>query len=287
MFNNYSAHAGSLTREVGRTYWKKAMGSEYPLEIYNNKVYMDFSGDPGFYMYKFKNGAQVIEVGHSLNISGNFALYRGNISEGNYFSRDGAIRFGLFNSNNNPLTIDGLSNSGQLFRNYEGYATLLSPSRIRYSAGIPIFPVEVDTTAFAFRIRSKDPDPLQGTDLTNYGRLINSVQTSAYGNGASYSPTILSSDISQVTTLLTVSNGESINNNIFYYTYLLTVNRTADTTCQVTASVKSGESVICSTTMSHNFTSPANYYTFDNFVFRCNSATVETAIIKDLTITYI
>ncbi len=54
MFNNYSANAGVLTKEVGRAYWKKALGPEGPLEIFNNKVYMNFSSStPGWYMYNF------------------------------------------------------------------------------------------------------------------------------------------------------------------------------------------------------------------------------------------
>jgi hypothetical protein len=64
MLSNYVGNAGTLTREVGRTYWKKAMGDDYSLDIYNNKVYMDFHGDPGFYMYKFPNGPKTINYNY-------------------------------------------------------------------------------------------------------------------------------------------------------------------------------------------------------------------------------
>ncbi|MEY4342232.1 MAG: hypothetical protein RL736_22, partial [Pseudomonadota bacterium] len=173
MLSNYVGNAGSLTREVGRIYWKKALGSECPLEIYNNKVYMDFTqSNPGGYIYNFPSGPKTLQVGQSLNITCDFALYTGNsISEGCYYSKDGAIRFGLFNSNNYPVTIDGLSNSGQLFRNYEGYITTLSTSKIKFSGTcVPQLKSGEtfdDDTAFAIRVRYKDPTPYDGTNPTD------------------------------------------------------------------------------------------------------------------------
>jgi hypothetical protein len=275
MLSNYVGNAGSLTREVGRTYWKKAMGSDYPLEIYNNKVYMDFHGDPGFYMYKFPNGSRSIPINGDLVISCNFALYTGNIPSSSYYTRDGGIRFGIFNSNNMPLTMDGLSNSGQIFRNYQGYTATLSPNA-------------ADVNAFALRIRSKDPTPFDGTnpsDLSNYGKLINTLSVPCYSNSAVFASSALNSDISEANNPLNVINGESINNNIYYYQFGLTIQRTSPTSCLISSSVKnSSNTTLASLSYAHNFTSTDNYYTFDNFVFRCNSSTVEQAIVKNLNI---
>jgi alpha-tubulin suppressor-like RCC1 family protein len=267
--------AGATSKNIAVSgNWKKALGSECAFNIDNNKVYMDFTqSTPSFFMYKFPSGQKTIEVNHSLNFTCDFALYTGNINSGTYYGKDGGIRFGLFNSNNNPLTLNGLSNSGQLFRNYEGYVTPLTP-------GIS------DETAFGLRIRYKDPTPLVGTDLSGYGRLINTLDgVPCYSSSLLnlYSTRLLS-NISKASVPLTISNVDS--NLISYYTYSLTINRTGISGCVITSTVYDQNSPITSGLYQHTFPSTANYYTFDNFVFRCNSSTVEQALIKNLVLTY-
>jgi len=264
MFNNYSAHVGILTREVGRIYWKKALESECPLEIFNNRVYMDFSQDaPGWYMYNFP--PTNIGIGQTLKVECDFALYTGSNNFTTYLGTEGGIRFGLFNSNNNPVNIDGLSNTGQIFCNYEGYATTLSPDSL-------------DPNALQIRIRTKDPN---GT-IFDYGRLINSVGAVCYGNGAVAAETSINTSITGVNNPLEVRDGESVNNQIFYYKFKQTINRTSLTGSLITLSILTGSLNIGEVSYTHNFT--GNYDTFDNFVFRCNGDMVDQAIIQNLKI---
>ena len=264
MYSNYSASAGIFTRELGRMYWKKGLGPECPLEIFNNRVYMNFSqGTPAWYMFNFPQ--TTIGIGQTLKVECDFALYTGSKNFTAYLGNQGGIRFGLFNSNNNPVNIDGISNSGVIFRNYEGYATTLSPDSL-------------DANALQIRIRTKDPN---GT-IFDYGRLINSVGAVCYGNGAVAAQTSISISITGVNNPLEVRDGESVNNQIFYYKFKQTVNRTSLTGLLITSSILTGSLNIGEVSYTHNFT--GNYDTFDNFVFRCNGDMVDQAIIKNLNI---